>query len=236
MPIPWSADKLCQSELQAGREAQKRLVLLLIAQEHNERVNKGSATATMTDDGNVDTCISHNSNTSTLPISSQALLKKMGYVYQLSNDVFTHTGHPSSTDVDNNQTSSSLSSSLPSLPPSPPSHKSLFSITDHALPPTLLSRLQYLFRPTSLFWRAHRYGPSQGYFSYLFPLPSLSASSSSSSSTSALTSSPQPRSALEQAIISLWRLVCEKWPSAKEATIAEWYVTSSIPSLDIDFT
>jgi hypothetical protein len=44
------------------------------------------------------------------------------------------------------------------------------AVLDGALPGPLLARLQAAFAPAAPFWRAHGYGPRQGYFSYMFPL------------------------------------------------------------------
>lgn len=72
---------------------------------------------------------------------------------------------------------------------------------DRAVPASLLSRLQYAFRPDSPFWAEHSYdfysnaSRSVGYFSYLFPFREL-----------------DPSNIVEQAIATLYNLMYRKFP------------------------
>jgi hypothetical protein len=82
---------------------------------------------------------------------------------------------------------------------------------DTAVPPSLLEKLQYVFRPDAPFWREHNYdfynnaSRSVGYFSYLFPHREL-----------------RPANVVEQAISIIFGIVSAKFPDiAKKSTIGE---------------
>ena len=76
-----------------------------------------------------------------------------------------------------------------------------------------INHLMHIFRPSSPFWSEHDYDISSncsrkvGYFSYLYPLRDR-----------------RPMCSVEQIVDFIYQKTCERFPAAKEATVAEWWV------------
>jgi hypothetical protein len=232
VPPPWSAQPECQAELEAGKQAERRLVLLLLQSQHDAATKE-----------------------------AQVLLKRMGCTYQLSNDIFRckydyktedevaalfAQGVPAGTidddggDVANTAAApgagadgevngpeqapparnagaiaaaAAAASALPAgrwpafSDRSDPRAGIFFKLFDDTLPPALLRALQSGFAASSPFWRIHGYGDAP-FFSYLYRFED------------------KPRSSLEQAIRHLHACAVSVNPAVARARVAEWWVHS----------
>jgi len=194
IPIPWSQQPCCADEIAAGKLAQQRLALLLLQQR-----KPGVPLAE---------CPTY--------LEAKGIMKRMGYSHRLSDEVLLYDSlrdydlHSPPEGEDPGSSEAKIQGHPEAKPtPNTLSHDNLFALVDRALPQSLLTRLQSVFAPSSVFWRAHGYGtPGQGYFSYVYPLDT------------------PPRSFIEQVIQHLYALARARYPAAKEATKAEWWVHS----------